>query len=287
MKFLTNEWYDLCQQTGLHFGMRVHRGAASLDEALFERLYKRKEKEYVKFQREMYDTDPRYMLEHDGQVLTRADKAFSGEEVTPADQIVYHMPPEERERIENMIAEFDARPAFDTKKCKEDYEQSMRGHYEFHAERLPTEILEQIADIRVFSLGYCTREVMEQLKKKSAENTEEMQRVQQAYREVMAAQQIPVDVRRRIQFHDCTVTELLTGDDLVIRFDTDGGFTEVNKLTLTAAEIVKQKGEIVGTYWLYEELYRIDNGYELHVLLDGGSKPELIVRCADIIAEIE
>jgi hypothetical protein len=287
MKFLTKEWYETCQQTGLHFGMRVHKGAASLDEALYQRLYKRKEKEHVKLQRDVYDTDPRFMLEHDGQVMTRVDKAFSGEDVTEEDQIVYHMPPEERAHIEKLIAEYDARPAFDEKQCKEDYQEAMEWNDKYHAERLPAEILEQIADIRVFSLGYCTREVMRQLKKKSEENIKEMERVLQEYRDVMVKQDIPAEVHRKLQFHDCQVTELLTGDALVLRFDPRGGFTEINKLTLTAPEILKQEGEFVGRYWLYQELYRIDNGYELHVLLDGEPMSELIVRCTDIVADIE
>ncbi|WP_272036364.1 DUF4085 family protein [Paenibacillus sp. JJ-100] len=44
---------------------------------------------------------------------------------------------------------------------------------------------------------------------------------------------------------------------------------------------------MVGSYWLYQELYRIDNGYELHVLYDGENMPEWIVRCADILVEEE
>jgi len=74
---------------------------------------------------------------------------------------------------------------------------------------------------------------------------------------------------------------------LLIRFDTRGGFTNINKLALVKPEIIKQEGEIVGSYWLYQELYRIDNGYELHVLFDGENMPELIVRCEDILAEEE
>ncbi|PYE47836.1 DUF4085 family protein [Paenibacillus barcinonensis] len=287
MKYLTKEWYETCQQTGLHFGMRVHKGATLLDEALFQRLYKRKEKEHVKLQRDVYNTDPRFMLEHDGQVMTRVDKAFSGEEVTEEDQLVYHMPPEERAHIETLIAEYDARPAFDEKQCKDEYAEAMEWNFKYQAERLPSEIFRKIADIRVFALGYCTREVMQQLKKKSAEYTKEMEVVLQEYRDAMVKQDIPADVHLKLQFHDCKVTDLLTGDELVLRFDTRGGFTEINKLTLTDAEMLKQEGKIVGSYWLYDELYRIDNGYELHVLLNGEPMSELIVRCTDIVAEIE
>ncbi|SEL10522.1 Protein of unknown function [Paenibacillus sp. OK003] len=287
MRYLTKEWYELCQQTHLHFGLRVHRGAYELDENLFFRLYKRKEKAHVKQERELYNLDPRFMLEDDGQVLTRVEKAFGQEEVTEEDQIVYHMPPEERAHIEKLIAEYDVRPPFDQKKCREDYKESMEWNFQYQSQHLPKEIVEQIADIRVFTLGYCTREVLRQLKKRSAENMKEMNRVSKEYREAILAQDISDELRSRVQFHDCTVTELLTGEEVVIRFDTLGGFTNMNKLTLTAPEIIKQEGEIVGTYWLYQELYRMDNGYELHVLFYGENMPELIVRCADILVEEE
>ncbi|WP_413376508.1 DUF4085 family protein [Paenibacillus taichungensis] len=287
MKYLTKEWYETCQRTGLHFSMRVHSEAYELNEALFQRLYKRKEKAHVKQERELYNLDPRFMLEHDGQVLTRVDKAFSGGAVKEEDQMVYHMPLEERTHIENLIAEYDARPPFDEKKCKEKYKEAMGWNFEHKAERLPQNIVEQIADIRLFTLGYCTREILLQLKKQSAENRREMVRVSKEYREAIVAQDIPGEIHSQVQFHDCTVTELLTGDEVVIRFDTRGGFTKINKLTLVTPEIIKQEEEIAGSYWLYQELYRIDQGYELHVLFGGEHMPELIVRCEDILAEEE
>lgn len=40
MKYLTKEWYELCQKTGLHYGIRVHKGAHKRDDALYECLHK-------------------------------------------------------------------------------------------------------------------------------------------------------------------------------------------------------------------------------------------------------
>ncbi|WP_272033774.1 hypothetical protein [Paenibacillus sp. JJ-100] len=88
------------------------------------------------------------------------------------DQMVYHMP-----HIEKLIAEYDARPPFDEKKCKEEFKEMMECSFQDQVKRLPRGIYDQIADIRVFTLGYCTREVMRQLKKQSAENTKLMDRV--------------------------------------------------------------------------------------------------------------
>ncbi|HWQ50951.1 MAG TPA: hypothetical protein VN369_04020, partial [Terriglobales bacterium] len=156
MKYLTKEWYELCQRTGLHFGIRAHKGAAVYDEALYLRLYKRKENAFVKMQREVYDVDPGFMLEQDGCTLVPLDKFVSGEEITEDDKTVYCMPPEERARIQKLIEEYDARPPFDEKKCREEFRILQETQKKQTADRLPHELSQQIADMRVFSLGYCT-----------------------------------------------------------------------------------------------------------------------------------
>jgi len=81
MRYLTKEWYELCQLTDFHFGMRVHKDVARRDEGLYLRLYKRKEKEFIKLEREVYDLDPRFLLEADGSIFVCADKFMNGEEI--------------------------------------------------------------------------------------------------------------------------------------------------------------------------------------------------------------
>ncbi len=287
VRYLTKEWYELCQQRSLEFGLRAHRGADVHDEALYRRLYKRKEKAFLKEQREMYDVDPRYLLAHDGAEMIRVDQYFSGEEIADEDKLIYHMPEEEKVQIHKRIAEYDARPAFDEVACKQEFQQRQEWGLEIHAERLPGEILQQIADLRVFTLGYCTKDMLRQLKELSIENVRKTDQISQEYRQAQQAEPLPEELRNHFHFHDCTVTEMLSGDDLVIRLDTQGGFTQLNKITFVAPDIIKQDEGIVGKFWLYNELYRTDDGYEAHVLLDGKEMAEFIVRCRDIIIEQE
>lgn len=35
-------------------------------------------------------------------------------------------------------------------------------------------------------------------------------------------------------------------------------------------------------WWLYDEIYRTEKGYEVHVLLDQGGLCELTVECRDV-----
>jgi hypothetical protein len=286
MKYLTKEWYELCQQTGLHFGMRVHNGAEGYDEALYLRLYKRKEKEFVKMQREAYDVDPRFMLEQDGCTLVPLDKFASGEEINEGDKVIYHMPPEAKDRIQKLIDNYDIRPPFDEKKCREEFRILQETTKKETTNKLPSELLQQITDMRVFSLGYCTRRILNQLKKLSNDNKKKMDSVLNEYSKAQQAEPIPQIIRERFGFHDCEVTELTVGKNVVMGFDTEGGFTNFKMITFTAAEIIKQEEHIAGSTWIYNELYSTESGYEAHMLFWAreGLK-ELIIRCNDIIIE--
>lgn len=289
MKYLTNEWYDLCQRTGLHLGMRVHKRAHVRDEALYLRLYKRKEKEFVNIQREAYDTDPRFMLEQDGANYVALDKVFSNlDEIGEDDVIVYHMSPEEKAHIQQLIVEYDARPPFDEVKCKEEFCASQEWRCKEAYYKLPEDLSSRIADMRVFALGYCTGEVLHELKHLSKENEKRMMQVMEEFGQAQLAENIPEHIRSRFRFHDSRVTELTTGKQVVMKLDTQGGFTHFNKITFDAVDkIIRQDEHIVGSYWIYDELYRTDCGYEVHILFSDKGMPELIIRCADIIVEQE
>lgn len=286
MKYLTKEWYHLSQRTGLHFGMKVNNGAAVYDEALYLRLYKRKEKDYIAMQQKFHDIDPRFMLEQDESTFVRLDKFAKGEEITEEDSIIYHMSPEEREAIQKLIEEYDARPPFDEEKSREEF----RSLQEMIKKRVEEELLPpdhtlHIADMRVFSLGYCTKEVRKLLKKISKESEAIRDRVLSEYSKAQQAENIPQDIRESFGFHDCRVTEFTVGSNVVLRFDTRGEYADMNKLTFATAKIIKQEEHIVGSSWIYQELYRTEDGYEAHMLFDREGVLELTIRCKDIIIE--
>lgn len=287
MKYLTKEWYDLCQKTYLHFGKRVHGKANNYDEALYDRLYKRKEKEFVNDRHQSYDYDPRFMLDNDGMKMVPLEKWINGEDISEADTLVYKMPPEERARMEQKIAEYDVRPPFDREESKRQFSELQGYLIEQAREQLSPEIQSEIADLRVYALGYCTREVKRQLKLYSEQNRKEMERISEACRAAYQAEDIPQRIGSVFGFHDCRVTELIAGPDIVIRLNTSGGFTEYNQITFVASEVVIMEEGIVGSHWLYHELYRHGEGYEVHALLSGRQgSVEFVLRCRDIRVEI-
>ncbi|OBR64125.1 hypothetical protein A7K91_16025 [Paenibacillus oryzae] len=287
MRYLTKEWYEQCQQTGLHFGKRSHKGAYIHDDELYRRLYKRKEKAFVQLEREMYDIDPRYMLKQDGAPLVPLSKVLNGEEISEADLIVFEMPPEQREHIHQLIAAFDVRPPFDESGSQAEFRSRHEWQCESAFHSLPAELSSRIADKRLFALGYCTNEILTELKKLSKENERKIRRVMDECNKVRQGEDIPDSIAHTFGFHDCKVTELVVNKNIVMRLDTKGGFTSLNKVTFKDAQIIKQDQYIEGSHWLYEELYKVDSGYEAHMLFSGEKMADLIIRCSDIVMEQE
>lgn len=295
MRYLTKDWYEICQKTGLHYGMRVHRGAGVFSEMLYQRLYRRKEKEYIQSEREVYNFDPRYFLRQDGSAFVPADKLMRGEEIEEEDIVIYQMPEEEKERTQKMIEAYDQRPPFDEEKCKQAFRVMQEtSRMEEAEERIPVEILRQVADMRVFCLGYCSKEIKVQLERVSRANYKIVKLASEANAKAQKAEDISESIRKIHNFHDSIILEISGSngfenrwDQFVIRMDPRGSFTECNKVTFQNADIIKQESNITGSCWLYCELYRIEKGYEVHILFWGEGMPELILTCSDILMEIQ
>lgn len=287
MKYLTKEWYELCQRSYLHLGMKVVKGASVYNEELYDRLYKKEENDFVRLQRQCYDSDPRVMLEDDGKVYKPLMILFNGE-MFEEDETVYQMPIEEKERIQKLIEEFDVRPPFDEAKCKEEFH-DIQENFKIKQvkEKVPMELIDQIADIRLFALGYCTRKVLKQLERISYENEIKVNSISEECMTAQQAEEIPQSIREAFGFHDCRITEFIVDKDIIIRLNTQGGFTDLNKITFISSEIIKEDKFMVGSVWIYNELYRTEHGYEVHILCENNELSELVIRCKDIVIEKE
>ncbi len=124
---------------------------------------------------------------------------------------------------------------------------------------------------------------MNQLKDISKENEEKTILIYEEYSKAQHAQNISQTINESFGFHDCKVSELIIDTNIVMRFDTRAGFTDLNKITFITSEVIKQDDHIVGSTWIYRELYHTENGYEAHMLFADDKLSELIIRCKDIV----
>lgn len=286
MRYFTKEWYALCQKTGLHFCLEVHKDAGVFSEELYQRLRKKREKEIIKQEREFYDFDPRELLDVNGTVFVRADKFLTGDDILPEDTMIYEMEEEEKARINELVKAFDSRGAFDVEKSMNIFNQRHEMTLEDNVSKIPEAVYSQIADSRVFALGYTVEKIIDQLKSVSEQNEKQVQAIRVACIAAQQSENISLDIRRQFGFHDCKVIRLEKANNITILFDTSGEASVYNKLVFHDVYSVEGEHSVEGCRWLYEELYKTQNGYEVHMLFASGENRaiELTVTCRDIMA---
>ncbi len=314
MNYLTKDWYWLDQHTDDHYALALHPGAGVYDEALFLELFAKAEQDYVENEREVYDEDPRLLLmdmdagfgaymDDDGEFVLANEWGITAEEYA-------QISADEMALMEEAIQAFDERPPFDEKAVRRQFKENYEAMLSTVVVGLPPAIQGKIADPRVYTLGYCTAEVYELVKRWSVENLRASTMLMEQYELAMKSQALPEGLREDFGFHDCLVEDVRweggsggasdgaeageAGEadggegnapaDLIIDLNTDDGFTDYNRIVFRGAMVRLNEG-ITGKYWLYDELYRLEDSYEVHVLCVGEDLAELILTCRDIEME--
>ncbi len=229
MKYFTKEWYELCQKTSFHLLLEEEKQAETFSEEYFQQLYNDKLKDWLDFQEEVAS-----LMENDGTVNSDESEPFNREKA---------------------IEQFHDGFVYNQEYCK-------RG--------LPETILKQIVDIRVFTLDKATHTVINAVTKYCEENERSVKTISGNYRTYFeeASHTFGQEIIENFGFHDCTIIKSSrNGDSLTLLLDNTGGFTNIDEVTFENPTIVKQDSLLEGSWWLYDEIYIVDDKYELHVLL--------------------
>ena len=88
----------------------------------------------------------------------------------------------------------------------------------------------------------------------------------QEYARVAEQQGVSKELQKQLQFHDAEVLDYQVNEEHLHFSLEDIGTDGTCELLLCRPRIVMQERNPVGCTWLYEELYRVNDGYELHIL---------------------
>ena len=152
--------------------------------------------------------------------------------------------------------------------------------------RTPKKIIQKVADIRVLALGYCTAEVWRDLReyrnwcRKWTEMT-----LEEAFN-MRSSQGLDEIWTGTHSLHDSVVLSLSReGEDLLINFERDEDTTwpEIKGIRFRNAVILKHEKPLEGAFWLYDEIWRTEEGgYEIHALLWRNNEVfDLAIGCRD------
>ena len=153
---------------------------------------------------------------------------------------------------------------------------------------LPKEILDEVADIRVLALGITTEKVKNLVDKYSQECEIMFEKPFNEYNKhwYSISDKVPANIKENYNFHDCRILDIKKeGNDIVFELDNSGRFTNINKIIYKDAEIL-ENNFTEGCYWVYDEMYLCDKGYEFHIAVDGENGYDYItLQASDVIFE--
>ena len=276
MKHLTKEWYEMMQRTSLHLLLKPLEEARSFSEELFQQLYAQKEQEHLDYEK----------LVHDIDILDLADElayaSVQNADGTPLTEEEYE---DIQENFAQALRESPER-SFDPEIAKAKYHERYLASLENVQRKLPDEIKQKIADLRVFALSGAAPEIIEEVAAYSKSCDEFVDRT---LKEVGEREKAFFADNRPAFFdhyyiHDHKIkSSYFSEKDFVLE-----PFYKHNcTFTFKNAEILAQERELDNSYMLYDEIYPTETGYEFHFLLyfyeDGTSELfELTLRCSNL-----
>ncbi|MCL2194762.1 MAG: DUF4085 domain-containing protein [Oscillospiraceae bacterium] len=153
---------------------------------------------------------------------------------------------------------------------------------------LPTHILDQVADIRVLALNCCTPAVKREITAWCKQSDKKIKQAMQAYEKSFKRMfgDNPPDFWPHLNYHDYVVTSCRKqGTHLVLRLDNCDDV--IHTAIFKHCTVITKEQPFRNATWLYEELYAIESGYELHVLLLNSRNKliDFIIQFSDVSVE--
>ena len=180
---------------------------------------------------------------------------------------------------------FGKLPSFDPDRERKYFRQLFRYNVKDLKNCLPESILLKVADIRVLALNYASREVKQEITQFCKQNEKSTRAAMTAYQKQYRKQfkTVVPAFAEDLNLHDCEVLSCRrSGDDIVMVLDNSGGFTNISTIRMKNCNVIKQDAPLRGARYLYEEIYKAGERFEIHFLLDKNKLVDYIIVADDL-----
>lgn len=286
MKYFTKEWQnnykDICLE------LEVSLKAGRFSEKYYQDLYNAKLKEFLEEEKEMSEMEDGeneedlwneiHFFDDNGNLVNARDVMTEEEFEKLREEILEN----ERQSMEDYEEEIEP---YDEDKLTESFLEMHNREVEELRQKLPAEILDQVADVRVLALGKATRKVKKMIDKYCAEDDRNFEKAFENYSKYWdsISDKIPDNIKENYDFHDCMILKIKNiGDDIVFELDNGGGFTDIKRIIYKKAEMI-ENNFAKDCYWMYNEIYLADGGFEFHISIDGENGYDYItLKASDV-----
>ena len=266
MKYYTKEWYELLQAWGLSGDLKKIPDAVYTT-ADIEKLYKKKLKKEIAFERDSYNQEPFFLTVDD--MLTEDNfcpddwlfiDEITGDVKRPVDiNEVRQQLEKDRKRA---FEEFEHRPPFDPMDTEKIFEEIYRTNLRTCKNNFPEWLLKSV-DHRLLALGYLPETAYRKYHSEIHEEKKKWEQINRAAEKERTRQCIPDEMMEAMALHDASLLSLKKG--LRVRKYLQEGFYSSN------------------SSFLYSEIYNSGEGYEFHMMFATSKDLSyLTIACNDI-----
>lgn len=308
MKYYTKEWYELMQKQDYTSGLQKIPDKIYTDQEI-QAFYDADLITEVMNDKEIYDTPPNYDLYESLLdpnrfqphiflfVNEETGEAFHPDTLEVARQYI-EQECKEREEV------FLKRPPFDPAETIRCFEACYKGMLRYGGYGYPQWVRDTV-DKRLLALHRIPETAYDRLRIEETENQKVFNRIMSEAEKDLDAQDIPERIKSQLCFHDACLLALKKNKaDMELYLRKDGGwfdgttpyikiiFKNVSKFEREKGFVLRIKrnsvGEMISScHYLYDELYRNDNGYELHILLATPKALRYLTICCEDIEFID
>lgn len=278
MKYFTKEWRYLCGKTGFHESLKEDMRASVYSEDYFNELYQKELNRYLELQKKLYSIP--FAAELDPKAIELLESRGASQYTIEKFKRKYLI------RREAMKKNHDLRYPYNEQREIENCKTAFESKLTRVKNILPEYILKDVADIRVLAQRRATNEIIERVKVYCEENKKRIDNTLRDYYEYFneASKSFDIGIVRNMHFHDCRVTGMQHDEEsLTLFIDNVCGYTDINQIIFNGYKIIKQDESLLNAWWLYDEVYKVDERYEIHVLLDRGQSLIDFIVSAELI----
>lgn len=277
MKYYTKEWYNMMQLWGLGDEFEAIEDRVYSDDEI-QSMYDAKLAKEIAEEEEFFNTPPDYGLWE--EILKNPDEvdledfAIINEETdefyTPKsiDEIVADL----KYEYERDLEAFNNRGEYDPSEAIECFESAYEAGLNNARDFYPSWMAETV-DPRLIALGYLPASAQARYSEEMAEVEAEWNRINEAFEEFNASQDIDEELVEKFDLHDGELVALEEdGDEILMTIDRCGMWCDDEESEVTIrfrnAEIIEKEETIKpGNSFLYFELHRrAGGGYEVHMM---------------------
>lgn len=287
MKYFTKEWYELMQNIHYTEGFEALKDKDFTDEDIKD-LYDKKLKEWIEEEKEAYDDKPDYsdfyeILE--SKEFNPTDWLFVDEkkkqviEPSSKQEVIEHLKLEEKQAMKEYIK----RKPFDENKSEKEFNEFYKSMLVAN-DMLPKWVYEKV-DKRLIALGYLPQKVFNKLKEQEIANKEKYDNIEKEAMNNLYSQNISEEIYANFNFHDEVIKSFKSKDGNYIMKVTHSDFIESYTVTVIFkdANIIEMEDLKFGkSIYLYDEIYKLDDGYEVHIMYEYDGLKYLTIKCSEI-----